>query len=72
MERKYLEVIVDGNSIGKITMRLNGSTTIVDGDNIISTGEYSHSPERIKNMVYRRVKRDHPKSQVEVNYSQNK
>ena len=68
MEMKRLEVLVNGISIGEIRMESNSHTTIVDGAGIISTGEYSMTPEEVEGMVYKRVERNHPESQVKIKY----
>lgn len=59
MEEKRLEVLVNGISIGKIKMELNGRITIVDGGGIISTGKYLIDPEEIKERVYNKMRRDY-------------
>jgi len=67
-EEKRLEVIVDGKNIGNITMKVNGSTTIVEGQGIIPTGTYSLECEEIKNMVLRRLMRDYQGREIKANY----
>jgi len=52
---RILEIIVAGESIGKIKLQLNGRSTIVEGAGIISTGEYSMNAEEIEEMLYKRV-----------------
>jgi len=52
---KILEIIVAGESIGKIKLQLNGRTTIVDGAKIISTGEYSMKPKEVEEMIHKKV-----------------
>lgn len=52
---KILEIIVAGESIGKIKLHLNGRTTIVEGVGIISTGEWDMKPKEIKKIIHKRV-----------------
>jgi len=52
---KILEIIVAGESIGKIKLQLNGRSTIVEGAGIISTGEFDMKAEEIEEMVYKRT-----------------
>jgi len=52
---KILEIIVVGESIGKIKLQLNGRSTIVEGAGIISTGEFDMKAEEIEEMVYKRT-----------------
>ena len=66
MERKDLEVIVDGTSIGYIKMKVNGRIIIVEGNDILPAGYYSHNPEQIKRMTHNKAKSIYPGRQVEV------
>lgn len=65
-ERRILEVMVDGAPIEKIKMDVNSHTTKVSENGIIPTGEYSMHPGEIRNMVYRRLEREHPKRKIEI------
>jgi hypothetical protein len=66
MGEKRLEVLVNGESIGEITMKANSRTTIVDGGNIISTGRYFMDSKEIENMIYKKIQRDYPQEYVET------
>ena len=66
MGEKGLEVLVNGELIGEVTMKkLSNYTTLVEGD-IISNGHYSMSPKDVKEMIYRRVRRDYPTGNIEI------
>ena len=58
-ERK-LEVLVDGNLVGVIRMKINRHTIIVDGDNILLNGAYSMTYGDIGAMAYRRARQNNP------------
>ena len=63
---KRLEVLVNGESIGKIKMKANSHIINVDGGGILLTGNYSMNPKEIEDMVYKKMQRDYPKEYVEV------
>ena len=66
MGEKRLEVLVNGESIGEITMKTNSHITNVNGGSILSTGNYSMNPKEIEDMVYKKIQRDYPKGYVET------
>ena len=66
MGEKRLEVLVNGESIGEITMKANSHITNVDGGGILLTGNYSMNPKEIENMVYKKIQRDYPQGYVEI------